>query len=130
MESTEYATLEENGKIISNDKQVARIINKCFLNNHDFLINAEYLDDPIDKVIIKYNRHPSILIWKVYTKVSDSTFSFQHDSKEKNTKIIKKLDSKTVMQSTDVPTKLLKDFFDFFSDYFYDNIKKCVTKGE
>ena len=34
------------------------------------------------------------------------------------------------MQSTDVPAKLLKDFFDFFSDYFYDNIKKCVTKGE
>ena len=68
MESTEYATLEENGKIISNDKEVARIINKCFLNNHDFLINAEYLDDPIDKVIIKYNRHPSILIFEKFTQ--------------------------------------------------------------
>ena len=68
MASTEYATLEENGKIISDDKEVARIIHKCFLNNHDFLINAEYLDDPIDKVIIKYNRHPSILIFEKFTQ--------------------------------------------------------------
>ena len=41
---------------------MARVFNKFFVNivpnfgvntNHDFLVNAEYLDDPIDKAINK-----------------------------------------------------------------------------
>ena len=38
--------------------------------------------------------------------------------------MIKKLDSKKVTQSTGIPTKLLKGFSGFFSDYLYDNINK------
>ena len=30
--STEYITFEENGKLISNDKERARIFNECFVN--------------------------------------------------------------------------------------------------
>ena len=46
MKSTEYITLEENGKIISDDKELARIFNEIFINifpnfgrntNHSFL---------------------------------------------------------------------------------------------
>ena len=35
--------------------------------NNDFLINAEYFYDPIEKTITKYNNHPSIItIKKLY----------------------------------------------------------------
>ena len=50
---------------------------------------------------------------------SDSSFSFQHVPKDKITKTIKKLDPKKVIQSNDIPTKLIKIFSVFFSDYIY-----------
>ena len=50
---------------------------------------------------------------------SDSSFSFQHVPKDKITKNIKILDLKKVVQSNDIPTKLIKSFSAFFSDYIY-----------
>ena len=67
---TEYITLEENGKLISNDKELARIFNEFFVNlvlnlgintNHSFLINTNNKNDPIEKAIAKYKGHPSII---------------------------------------------------------------------
>ena len=51
IDSSECIYIEENGKVISNDKEIARIFDKFFVKivpnlgintNHDFLINAEY----------------------------------------------------------------------------------------
>lgn len=70
VKSTECMILEENGKIIGCDKGKAKIFKEFCVNmvpnlgtntNQDFLINAEYLDDPNDKAETKYNDHPSIL---------------------------------------------------------------------
>ena len=56
IKSTEYITLEEDGKIISNNKELARIFNEFFMNiipnlgintNHRFLINTDNESDPI-----------------------------------------------------------------------------------
>ena len=58
---------------------------------------------------------------------SDSSFSFQHVPKDKITKTIKMLDPKKVVQSNDIPTKLIKSFF---SDYIYINLNKCIKDGE
>ena len=50
IKSIEYITLGENGKIISDDKDLARIFNEFFINivhnlgintNHSFLINTD-----------------------------------------------------------------------------------------
>ena len=38
---------------------------------------------------------------------SDSSFSFQHVPKDKIAKTIEKLDPKKVVQSNDIPTKLI-----------------------
>ena len=46
---------------------------------------------------------------------SDSSFSFQHVPKDKITKTIEKLNPKKVVQSNDIPTKLIKSFCNFFS---------------
>ena len=68
IKSTEYITLEENGKIITNDKELARIFNKFFVNivanlgintKHSFLINTDNENDPIEKAIAKYKNYPS-----------------------------------------------------------------------
>ena len=70
------------------------------------------------------NNHPSILTIKKLTHKCDS-FSFQHISKEKITRKMKKLDSKKIIQST-----YILFLSSFFSDYFYDNINECIPKGE
>ena len=63
---TEYITLEENGKIISNNIELAKIFNNFFGNivpnlsistNHSFLINTENENDPIEKGIAKCKSH-------------------------------------------------------------------------
>ena len=40
------------------------------------------------------------------------------------------LDPKKVVQSNDIPTKLIKSFSGFFSDYIYINLNKCIKDGE
>ena len=139
IKSTEYITLEENGKIISNDKELARIFNEFFVNiipnlgintNHSFLINTDNENDPIEKAIAKYKNHPSIISIKKFMENSDSSFSFQHVPKDKITKTIEMLDPKKVVQSNDIPTKLIKSFSGFFSDYIYINLNKCIKDGE
>ena len=139
IKSTEYITLEENGKIISNDKELARIFNEFFVNmvpnlgintNHSFLINTDNENDPIEKAIAKYKNHPCIISIKKFMENSDSSFSFQHVLKDKITRTIKMLDPKKVVLSNDIPTKLIKSFSDFFSDYIYINLNKGIKDGE
>ena len=137
IKSTEYITLEENEKIISNDKELARNFNEFFVNilpnlsintNHSFFINTGNENDPIAKAIAKYKSHPSIISIKRFLENSDS--SFQHVPKDKIIKTIKKLDPQKVIQSNDIPTKLIKSFSGFFSDYFYINLNKCMKDGK
>ena len=139
IKSTEYITLEENGKIISNDKELARIFNEFFVNmvpnlgintNHSFLINTDNENDPIEKAIAKYKNHPCIISIKKFMENSDSSFSFQHVLKDKITRTIKMLDPKKVVLSNDIPTKLIKSFSDFFSYYIYINLNKGIKDGE
>ena len=137
IKSTEYITLEKNEKKKSNDKELARNSNEFFVNilpnlsintNHSFFINTGNENDPIAKAIAKYKSHPSIISIKRFLENSDS--SFQHVPKDKIIKTIKKLDPQKVIQSNDIPTKLIKSFSGFFSDYFYINLNKCMKDGK
>ena len=85
IKSTEYITLEENRKIISNDTELAAIFNEFFVNvipnlgmntNHSFLINAENESDPIEKALAKYENYPGIISIKKFMENSDSCFFF------------------------------------------------------
>ena len=117
-------------KITSSDKELARIFNEFFVNiipnigintNHSFLINMNNENDSIKKASAKYKNHRSIISIKKFMENSDSSFSFQHVPKDKITKTIEKLDPKKVLQSNDIPTKLIKSFSGFCSDYMYQS---------
>ena len=116
-------------KLEANDKKLAGIFNEIFVNiipnlgintNHNFLINTDNENDPTEKTIAKYKNHPSIISIKTFMENSDSSFSFQQVPKDKITKTNEELDPKKVVQSNDIPTKLIKYFF---SDYIYIYIK-------
>ena len=78
--------LEENWKVLSNDKELAGIFNEFFVNivpnlginiDHSFSINTKNENDPIEKAIAKYKNHPSIISIRKFMENSDSSFSFQ-----------------------------------------------------
>ena len=69
--SKEKITLIEENEIVSNDENTAQVLNTFFsnivgsLNIPEYVTNDPIFDnisDPIIKLIVKYRKHPSILI--------------------------------------------------------------------
>ena len=68
--SKEKTILIEENKIVSNDENTAEVLNTFFSNIVGSLNIPEYvtnnpisdISDPIIKLIVKYRKHPSILI--------------------------------------------------------------------
>ena len=67
-----------------NSKELAGIFNELFVNiipnlgintNHNFLINMENENDPIEKTIPKYKNHPSMISIKRFMESSDFSVS-------------------------------------------------------
>ena len=60
---------------------------------------------------------------------SELSFTFQPVTKNLISNLIKHLNDKKAVQSTDIPTKLIKEFCDFFSEFIYKSINHCITEG-
>ena len=138
IKSAENIFLDESGKIIRNEVKVANVFNKYFVNmvpsmgitnNHIFLSNTNTSDDPLDKIIDKYKNHPSITCINKHMTNSELSFTFQPVTKNQISNLIKLLNDKKAVQSTDIPTKLIKEFCDFFSEFIYKSINHCITEG-
>ena len=111
--------------------RIFKIFSNLSINtNHSFLRNTGDRNDPIGKAITKYKNHPSIISIKKFVENSDSSFSFQLGPKDKITKTMKMLDPKKVVQSTDILTKVMKSFSDFFSDYIYMYILILISASK
>ena len=54
-------------------------------------------------------------------------FSFSHLDKAENLKEILGLDSPKVSQDTDIPTKIIKDDADIFSDFLLSGFNNSIT---
>ena len=97
-------------------------------NNHIFLSNTNTSDDALDKIIDKYKNHPSITCINKHMAISELSFTFQPVTKNQISNLIKHLNGKKAVQSTNIPTKLMKEFCDFFSDFIYKSINHCITE--
>ena len=79
--------LTDKDEISQNDEKVAETLNSFFenafsslkLNENSFVINNEHrnIQDPIEKIIVKYQFHPRIFIIKNKIENTD-TFRFKH----------------------------------------------------
>ena len=59
----------------------------------------------------------------------DSSFCSQTVTQEKPEELIRNLDSKKIVQSTDIPTKSVKKCGCLFSKYITTSISKCISEG-
>ena len=62
-------------------------------------------------------------------KHSELTFSFQPVTKEQITNLIRLLNNKKAIQSTDTPTKLIKEYCVVFSEFIHKDINLCIAAG-
>ena len=97
-------------------------------NTHIFLSNTNTSDDPLDKIIDKYKNHLSITCINKPMTDSELAFTFQPVTKNQISNLIKHLNGKKAVQSTDIPTKLMKEFCDFFSKFIYKSINHRISE--
>ena len=86
-------------------------------NNRIFLSNTNTSDDPLDKIIGKYKNHLGMYCINKQMTNSELSFTFQPVTKNQISNFIKFLNDKKAVQSIDIPTKLIKEFCDFFSEF-------------
>ena len=91
---------------------------------HEFLNTTDNSQDPIENAICKYENHPSIVLIKKIMQCANSSFVFETVTKEKIEKLITNLSIRKVIQSNDIPTKLVKEFGYLFSKYIATSIKR------
>ena len=139
IKSAENIYLDESGEIIRNEKEVANVFNKYFANivpnimgitnNHNLLSDTDTTNDPIEKFINKFQNHPSITSINKHMTHSELTFLFQTVTKEQITNLITLLNNKKAIQSTDIPTTLIKEYCVFFSESIHKDINLCIAAG-
>ena len=154
--NNEKITLVDNEKIITNDKEIAKVLND-FCSNIIKTLNipkkdhtdciVENVKDPTLKAVSKYRKYPSILAIKRKLK-SGLLFTFNHITKEDVIKEINNLDASKASQEDDIRTKIIKENSDIFSNFICQsfnnmidvcifpaslklaNIKLCIKKGQ
>ena len=99
-------------------------------NNQNLLSNLDTTNDPREKIINKYQNHPSITSLNKHMTRSGLTFSFQPVTKEQITNLIILLNNKKAIQSTDIPTKLIKEYCVFFYEFIHKDINLCIAAGK
>ena len=135
--SKEKITLIENNSIVEKDSETAKIFNHFFtnivqsleitqLNKNDPI--SENIGDPLIKSIVKFRNHPSIIAIK--EKFDQSyLFNFSNISQGNILQQIANLDTNKAIQSTDIPTKIIKRNSDIFSDFIFSNINECIRNS-
>ena len=120
-------TIIDDGKVISDKKEVAEILNIYFIeavenleiekfNDENEIPKSENVDDGIDKIIKKYETHPSILMIKENVNVQ-TKFKFNDVTEDEIYNSIKNLDPKKASVENDIPAKILIGANDIVSGY-------------
>ena len=123
-------TLVENDSVISEDSELAEVFSKYFENvvknlNIQRPIFSQEHDDPIANAITNFEQHPSILKIKENRNVC-SPFSFEPVSLDEITKETLNLDASKATQKSDIPTKIIKQNQDIFSEFIFENVNNVI----
>ena len=84
--------------------------------------------DPIDKIITKYENHSSIKTIKEHSN-PNSKFAFENIDRETFLKTFSELDSNISGTTSDIPTKILKENAEFFTDYLLPIFNNCIEQN-
>ena len=134
--SSEKITLTEENEIIGNNIVTARVLNTFFSNiisNLEIPVYtkcdrlSEFINDSVLKSIVKYRNHPSILKIAEVCHVSNAiNFSFSTVQRSQILNEITQWNSSKAVQSTDIPTKIIKQNSDIFANFIVTSFSQSV----
>ena len=128
----EKIVLVENDTTFSEENEVAEIFRSYFdgivddLNIKRCEISKEN-SDSILNAIKTFEKHPSIL--KIKELSSGCRFSFENVSLGYVKKVTQELDISKASQLLDIPTKIIKENADIFSEFFFANINHSINNS-
>ena len=125
--------LVEGNNLVTDDEVLAKTFNTFSVNVAITLgikyekLPSDYDDSnyDLDELIIIYNDHPSILAIKNKCTEINSTFSFKKVDNEQISTAIKRLDSKNVLNSNELPRRIIKEFRDIFGGFLAKNFNNA-----
>ena len=125
--------LIENGNILSEQRDVAEVLNNAFSNilkdlnipqYNDPTINLEGIDNPILAAIEKYKNHPSIQA--ILSKGPFKNFSFSKVNLDCILKHIKNINIQKASQESEIPNKIVKDNHDIFGPFIHKSLNQVI----
>ena len=66
---------------------------------------------------------------KLHRKQTKTNFFFRKVTKDEISSAIKKLNRKKATLSNDIPTKIIQQFNEIFTDFLYKNLNNCLESG-
>lgn len=91
--------------------------------------NTDPINDPVIKAIKKYEYHPSII--KVRDNIKDGTiFSFDYVSLAAVEKEIYALDKSEAIQQSDIPTRIINENKDIFTQLIANNFNINLSNSD
>ena len=123
--------LVEKKELLQNDQEIANELNTFFkstglnleINENPYIINevSDYILDPVEKCINKYQFHPSILLINNRIKIQN-LFSFHAIERNGMMRELLNIDKKKSTTGNSIPSKTLKLSADMSADV--QNTKK------
>ena len=129
-------TLIEDNRIISNDLEVTNTLSIYFENVVslleipqicDYIVNNEGISDPINAIIMKYSKHPSII--KINECIEMSGFMFKCCNISEIQNEISNLKNNTAAPSGSVSAPLLKEYKDICGEFLLNIINYGITNS-
>ena len=135
-------TLIEEGKIVSNESEVAETFNNFFVTitdslgiveNEEIVLPSEDISDPIHQILFGFSRHPSIQKIRSFNG-NIGSFSFEKVSVENMKNELDRLNTSKSTTFKSIPPKLLKSECDLVSTplqiIFNDSIEQSSFSDE
>ena len=137
-------TLVEGNNLITNEISLAENFNHYFVNVVSNL-GMNILDHKSGKGdVSNYENHASLIrikqhitdknkvFFRIKQHITDKNkvFSFRNVTKKEISSAIKKtLNSKKAILFNDIPTKIIQQFSEIFTDFLYNNFNSCLESG-
>ena len=129
--------LNEEGKTISDEKELCRTFSTYFANivsdlqipkiqYNAFDIKSNH--DPVLAAINTFQNHPSV--FNIKQREFNSTFTLKTTNENEVRKTIKTLNVRKTCQGSDIPTKIIKLNIDLFSGFICQNFYYCISIGK
>ena len=123
--NTTNISLVDEGKIVTQDKKVAKTLNQYFstavssleiIENKSHLTGTENLEDPVEIAIKKFESHRSVLSIKETININEP-FQFSEITPQDILSEINNCDNKKVGSYKNILTKILKESFEISCEY-------------